>query len=246
MAISTRTEFIDYCLRQLGAPVVEINVAPEQVEDNVTDAVDFFMKYHYLGTIRTYLKHQITASDIANNHIYVPDYILDVVRVIPFSMTAMSGTLAEVQYQAILSDLLAITQSDMIGYDMTMRHLTLLNHLLNPIPVTEFNKYRGYLTFSNGIDGRVKEGDWLILECHRLIDPSEFSKAWNDLWLKRYATALIKKQWASNIKKFAGMQLPGGVTLDGPGMYQEAMAEIKELEDELINEKFAPSAFFVG
>lgn len=247
MAIpTTRTEFLDYCLRRLGAPVIEIDVDPSQVDDCIDDAIKLYMEYHYDGSIKTLLKYQLTSTDFTNGYIPIPDYIIGVTRVIPFSMSyGAAGTLSEAHYQLLLSDIFSYMDGDIISYDMSMRHLTLLNYLLNPVPVIQYNQYMQRLKFSNGIDSRLKVGDHIIIECYRAVNPSEFSKVWNNSWLKNYTTALIKRVWASNFKKFDGMVLPGGVSIDGKGMYVEATQEIEELETEL-KEKYQPAGFYMG
>lgn len=72
------------------------------------------------------------------------------------------------------------------------------------------------------------------------------SDVWNDRWLKKYATALIKKQWGNNLSKFSGIMMPGGVTLDGVRIFTEASEEIEKLEETLISTNVLPGDMFIG
>jgi len=92
---------------------------------------------------------------------------------------------------------------------------------------------------------KMEVGSYILVECYRALDPADAPRMYNETWIKHYTTALIKKQWAVNLKKFSGLQLPGGVSVDGPALYSEAVSEIKELEDEIMN-KSAPLDFFLG
>jgi hypothetical protein len=249
MKPNSRVSFAQYCLRNLGAPVIEINVDDDQIDDRIDEAIQYYTTYHYEGVQKTYLKHQITADDKTEGKIHIPDYVYGVTRIIPFSNVVSSSNLFfDVTYQLMLSDLYNLTSTDVLYYTMLNQHITMLNDLLNAVPSFEYNKKVGYLTFPNspeGLDRRLNVGDYIILECYRAVDPNEFTKVYDDYWLKRYATALIKRQWGANLKKFSNMVLPGGITIDGNGIYDEAIGEIRELEDEL-NTKLAPLNFFMG
>ena len=174
-----------------------------------------------------------------------PDYIYGVVRVIPFSYTSSSKNLFDLQYQLRLNDLYDLTSTSIIYYKTVMSHISMLNLELNGYPLYRFNRMMGRLTLDVNWDSAFALGDFVLVECYRALDPTTFSKIWNEQWLKRYVTALFKKQWATNIKKFTGIQLPGGTLLDGDKLYAEAIGEIKELEDEMLN-KSAPLEFLVG
>lgn len=250
MAIPTnRSEFVDWCLRSLGAPVVEINCDPSQVEDRVDEALSLYTEYHFDGTQRSYYKYQITALDITQGYISLPKSVHSVSRALPFSMLyGSSGTYSYAQYQMLLSDMWNIHGTDLVGYDIGMKNLALINYLINTSPSIIFSYNTGRLQFTNGdgIDSRLREGDWIILEAYIVSDPGVYTRIWSDRWLQKYATALIKRTWAANIKKFDGMALPGGITIDGKGMYQEAIQEIQELEDELMKNYVAPTPFYMG
>lgn len=243
--VTTRDGLKQYALRSLGAPVLEINVDEDQLEDRIDEALEYWKQYHYDGIERIYLKHTVTSTDITNKYIPIADAVYGVTRVIPVSQTSSSKSLFDVQYQLRLHDLYDLTSTSMIYYKTVMSHIALLDMELNGPQMFRFNRLQNRLHIDLKWGEDVKEGGIIVAEAYRAMDPNEFSKAWNESWLKKYVTALFKKQWATNIKKFSGIQLPGGVTLDGDKLYDEAIGEIKELEDELQN-KSAPLDFFLG
>lgn len=246
MPVNTRQGLIDYCRRALGEPVVEINIDDQQVEDRVDEAIDYFRQYHFDGIEKVYLKHQITQEDITNKYITLNDLIFGVTRVFPVaSGTSTSKSIFDLQYQLRLNDLYDLTSTSVIYYSMVMSHLALLDQTLNGHPIYRFNRINNKLYIDTIWQEKMEPGNFILVECYRAMDPAEAPKVYDNVWLKHYATALIKKQWATNLKKFSGMQLPGGVILDGNQLYQEALQEIKELEDELLN-KSAPLEFMMG
>jgi hypothetical protein len=244
MAITSRQELKQYALRALGAPVVQINVADEQLEDRIDEAVSYFHLYHYDGIERMYLSHQLTAEDIENKYITLPDYVYGVKSVIPFRQGSSSANLFDVQYQLRLNDLYELTNTSMVYYSMVMQHMRSLDLILNGFPQFEFNRMGSKLYLE--INKNKLVGDnYIVIECYRALDPETNSKMWNEHWLKEYTIAQFKKQWAYSLKKFQGMQLPGGVTIDGQSLYLEATQEIQQLEDDLMN-KSAPLGFVMG
>lgn len=246
MAISTRQDLIEYCLRSLGAPVVEVNVDDQQVEDRIDEAIEFFRQYHYDGIEKVYLKHQITETDVTNQYISLPDSIYGINHVFPIAAgTSTSKSIFDLQYQLRLNDLYDLTSTSVIYYSQVMSHLALLDLTLNGHPLYRFNRLSGNLYIEASWQDEMQVGNYIVVECYRALNPSDAPKVYNDIWLKHYATALIKRQWGTNFKKFDGLQLPGGVSVDGKGLYQEANDEIKELENELMN-KAAPLEFFLG
>ena len=175
----------------------------------------------------------------------IPDYVYGVTRVIPFTAASSSKNLFDLQYQLRLNDLYDLTSTSLIYYKTVMSHISLLNLELNGYPLYRFNRMMGRLSLDVNWDAALVMGDFILVECYRALDPTVFTKVWNEPWFRRYVTALFKRQWATNIKKFQGIQLPGGVTIDGDKLYLEAITEIKELENEMLN-KSAPLEFFLG
>jgi hypothetical protein len=244
--VTTRSGLIDYCRRALGEPVVELNIDDQQVEDRIDEAIEYFRQYHYDGVEKIYLRHQVTQEDINNKSIPIPDLVYGVTRVFNVAAgTSTSKSIFDLQYQLRLNDLYDLTSTSVIYYSMVMSHLALLDQTLNGHPLYRFNRLGGRLYIDKDWGQVVAPDTYVLIECYRALDPEVATKMYNESWLKHYATALIKKQWATNLKKFSGMQLPGGVTIDGDKLYQEAQDEIKELENDLLN-KSAPLEFMMG
>lgn len=337
MAVTSRATLTEYCLRNLGEPVVEINVDDSQLEERIDEALDYWNQYHFDGAEKMYLKQKISASalkittstsanfpigsritgstsgatatvcmengraEVSNiilckdvtttgettaQHVFnatttatfvagetitcsvggatavvhadgctlgtydlryipLPDYIYGVARVIPFNAASSSKNLFDLQYQLRLNDLYDLTSTSIIYYKTVMSHISLLNLELNGYPLYRFNRMMGRLSLDVNWQSAFTIGDYIMIECYRALDPTVFGKVWNEPWFRKYVTALFKRQWATNIKKFQGIQLPGGVTIDGDKLYAEAITEIKELEDEMLN-KAAPLEFLLG
>lgn len=320
MPLNSRQDLIDYALRSLGAPVIEINVDPDQLEDRVDEALEYWRLYHSEGIEQIYLKAQLNASTLTlttNNaedfplgsvitgqtsgatakvidqvnkksqgneliirwvkgefssgetitdgtvnatlattnfytigefekkYLDVPDLVYGVSRIIPFANAQMSKSLFDVQYQLRLHDLYDLTSTSIIYYKQVMGHLALLDMELNGKPLFRFNRLSNRIYLDINWDYDVIPGAFVIVDAYRAMDPATFPRLWNEIWLKHYTTALFKRQWGQNLSKFSGIQLPGGVTLDGQFIYQQAMQEIKDLEDELMN-KSSPLNWYMG
>lgn len=245
-AVTTRVGLIEYCLRALGEPVVEINIDEQQVEDRVDEAIEYFRQYHFDGIEKVYLKHIITQQNITDKFILVPDLIYGITKVYPVaSGTSTSKSIFDLQYQLRLNDLYDLTSTSVMYYTQVMSHLALLDMTLNGHPLYRFNRLNNKLYIDTEWQEKMEVGNFILVECYRAMDPADAPRMYGETWVKHYTTALIKKQWAVNLKKFTGLQLPGGVSIDGPALYSEAVAEIKELEDEMMN-KSAPLEFFLG
>ena len=198
-----------------------------------------------LGVEATIAEEGVVLGTYDKKYLDCPDYIYGVTRVIPFSHTSSSKNLFDLQYQLRLNDLYDLTSTSIIYYKTVMSHISMLNLELNGYPLYRFNRMMGRLSLDVNWETAFAIGDFVIVECYRALDPATFSKIWNEQWLKRYVTALFKRQWAVNIKKFSNVQMIGGTMIDGDKLYAEAISEIKELEDEMLN-KSAPLEFFLG
>jgi hypothetical protein len=321
MAVASRDQLKQYALRALGAPVLEINVDEDQLEDRLDEALEYWNQYHPDGTEQIYMKQLIRASemtlttsvaadfDLAEvvtgstsgataevvretsrvssdtlllvkkvvgtfvagetitgassgqtavlgstpitlreydlKYVEIPDLVYGVTKILSIGQASSSKNIFDLQYQLRLNDLYDLTSTSIIYYKTVMGQLALLDHELNGHQLFRFNRRMGRLYLDLNWESDVILGDYIIVQAYRALDPTQFTKVWNEPWLKHYITALFKKQWATNIKKFSGIQLPGGVTLDGDKLYDEATGEIKELEDELMS-KSAPLDFFIG
>lgn len=244
--ITTREELKDYCLRRLGSPVIEINVDDDQVEDRIDDAFQFYREYHYDAVEMVYLKHQFTAEDIQNQYIEVSDLVVGVTRILPFTSRSRGMDIFDIRYQILINDLYSLMSTDLIYYSMVKTQLELINHLLVGQQPIRFNRHMNRLFIDCDWNQDSRVGEFIIVECYRILDPEQYRDVYNDMFLKRYTTALIKRQWAENIKKFSGVQLPGGVTLNGDNLYVEATNEITKIEEEIQSKFELPVDMFIG
>lgn len=246
---STRQELIDYCLRTLGAPVVEINIDEDQIEDRVDEAIQFWQEYHADATVRTFVKHVITAQDRANKYIDLPDEVLSVTRL--FNLLGDRGGAADmfnVQYQMFLNDLYGLRNpGGLIDFEMTRQYLNLIEHVVTGASQQViFSRHRGRLYIKDDWQTYTRDGQYMIIECYTALNPAETPKIYNDMALKRYLTALLKRQWGTNLSKFEGLQLLGGVSLNGRAILDEANNEIQKMEEEFESKYSAPLDFFCG
>ena len=246
--ITSRQNLIDYCLRRLGAPVLEINIDEDQIEDRIDDALQFYQEYHSDATMRMYVTHQLTADDITNKYVAVTDNILYIKRVLPLSDQSSSINMFDVKYQLHLNDIYDLSYiGDLVHYEMVQQYISLLDMKLNgQSTFSRFNRHMNRLYLDIDWENDVKEDDYIVLECMLIVDPTEFTDVYNDMFLKQYATQLIKQQWGANLIKFEGMQLPGGVVLNGRQIYDDATSEIAQLRENIRLEHELPADFFVG
>lgn len=313
---ASRQGLIDYCLRELGHPVLEINIDDDQVEDRIDEAFQFYREYHFDAVELVYLSEQITASTIQisgvnaasftngerivgsssgasasvhknisanrmfvkgvtgtftvgetitgagsgqtatlssitlgnldNRYIELNDLVTSVVRVLPFTSRTRGIDLFDVRYQILLNDIYSIQSTDIIYYNQVQTQLQLLNDLLVGQKPIRFNRHQNRLYIDLDWNTDVAIGEYVIVEAYRILDPNTFTDVYNDMFLKKYATALIKKQWGNNLKKFEGVQMPGGVTLNGQKIYDEAVEEIEKLKEEVQSNYQLPVDFFTG
>lgn len=245
-SVTSRSQLIDYCLRRLGAPVIEINVDSAQIEDRIDDAFQFYREYHYDAVEKIYLKHEMTAQDITNQYVELSDAVVGVERVFPFMNKSTGTNIFDIKYQILINDLYTLMSTDLIYYTEVRQELELINQLLVGQKPIRFNRHMNRLHIDMDWAADVVPGTFIIVECWRILDPDVFTDVYNDMFLKRYATALIKRQWGDNMKKFSGVQLPGGVTLNGEVVYQEAVEEIRQIETEIQSRFELPVDMFVG
>ena len=247
MAVTTRPQLIDYCLRRLGAPVTEINVDDEQISDRIDDAIEFFQEYHFDGVQKVFLKHPITQADIENEYIDIADPVISVLRVLPIpNFNAFQSGFFNEEYQLRLNDLENFSASTMINWAMTLTNFALVEHLFSIQPTMLFNRKQDRMYLETDWAGKFEVGSILIVEAYRALDPTTYPEVYNDMFLKQYATALIKQQWGSNLKKFTGVVLPGGVSLDGQTIFTEATEEITKIEEQMSLKYELPPDGFIG
>ena len=276
---STRQELIDYCLRRLGAPVLEINVDDDQIDDLVDDAIQYFNERHFDGVERMYLKYQITQADIdrgsarntsgpgivtttgsssipgygtttfnfyeTSNYIQVPDSVIGIEKIFKFDTSSISGGMFSIKYQLFLNDLYYFNSVELLQYSMVKSYLEDIDFLLTTDKQVRFNKRQNRLYLD--IDwGAQSVGNYMVIDCYRALDPTNFSKIYNDSFIKKYLTALIKRQWGQNLIKFRGVKLPGGIEFNCRELYEDAERELENLKQVMALEHELPPYDFIG
>jgi hypothetical protein len=263
---NSRADLITYCKRQLGEPVLQINIDDEQVNNVIDDTIQFFQENCYNGMERCYLSHEITADDItrfgttvpttggvdtqwneATNYLPIPPHVVGITKVFGLVSNSIRSNLFGVEYQLYLNDLYAFGSIDILNYFMTKQYLETLDMVLNNGSFQQFRytmrRDRLYLDLDKDF---LNEGKYLLIEAHRLIDPNDATEMYNDMFVKRYATSLMKKQWGMNLIKYNNVQLPGGITLNGRQIYEDAIKEIEKIESEVLSKYAIPPMDFIG
>ena len=234
MAITSKPLLKEYCLRRLGHPVIEINVDEEQCDDRVSDALQYFAEYHFDGVEKVFLKHTITQDDIDNEYIAMADPVISVIRVLPIpNFNAFQTGFFNEEFQLRIQDLNTFTGSSLINWQMSLQNWSMVDHLFTVTPTIHFNRKQNKVYLETNWSDKFSVGDILIVEAYRILDPTTYTEIYDDMFLKKYTAALIKRQWGENLKKFEGVQLPGGVTLNGKTIYDEAVEEINKIEEEM-------------
>ena len=276
---SSKQELIDYCLRRLGAPVLEINIADEQIDDLVDDALQYFQERHFDGVERMYLKYQLTQADIdrgsavtggvgvvtttgtstnvsglgtitsnfyeTSNFIQVPESVIGIEKVFKFDTSSISGGMFSIKYQLFLNDLYYFNSVDLLQYSMVKTYLEDIDFLLTTDKQIRFNKRQNRMYLD--IDWRAQQvGNFLVIDCYRILDPNTFTNVYNDSFLKKYLTATIKRQWGQNLIKFRGVKLPGGIELNGRELYEDAEKELADLKQRMSLDYELPPYDFIG
>jgi len=269
---TTKATFQSYCLRALGSGVIDINVSDDQADDRIDEALQYFAQYHYDGIEKMYLKHLITAAEVTRgranvtttgtdtvdssitatfsegtNYIPIPSAVVSVIQVWPFTDTGGGSNMFDVRYQLRLNDLFDLSSTSVIQYQMAMDNLDLLEHILIGEQPIRFNQHQNRLYIDADWENDFTAGqDYIIVECYRKLDPTTYTDIYDDIFLKRYATALIKQQWGANLSKFSGVAMLGGVTMNGDAIYSQAQEEINKLEEQIQLTFELPVNYMIG
>ena len=242
---SSRAAFKEYCLRRLGKPVIEINVDDDQVEDRIDEALKYYWDYHFDGTEKIYYKHQVTETTKTDRYITLPDNVIGAVNIFSIGDAMNVANIFNIRYQIALNDLYTLTTVSLVPYFMAFQHIQLIEEILVGKKPIRYNRHRNQLFID--MDWSVMDaGQFIIVEAYQVVDPDTYTDAWGDRWLAQYATALVKRQWGNNLKKFEGMQMPGGIMFNGQKIYDEAIEEINALEKEMISSYSLPVADMIG
>lgn len=249
-AVTSRAQLIEYSLRRLGAPVIEINVDPDQVDDRIDEALGKFQEFHSEATVRTFFKHMLTDSDMSNGYVDIPASIPFLTRMFPLNSSFSSpGNFFDFKYQLALNNVADMLNyvGDLAYYQQIQQYISTIDMIITGLPLVTFSRHQRRLYIHSDIyDGDLVSGQYIICEGYEIIDPETHTPVYNNSWLKKYTTALIKRQWGTNLSKFDGMVLPGGVTLNGKDIANEADDELEKLEEELRTIYEDPVDFFVG
>lgn len=240
--IRTRADLKEYCLRALGKPVIEINVADIQVEDRIDEALEYYLEYHAESTRQNFYKHQVTNDDIKNGYIVIPETIMAVSRVVPMSSSLFHNSFLG-WADTVLHEI--VHAGGLLNMYMTQNYLAEIDFHLRNVPDARFSRIANKLYIDSN-DAAFEEGFYVVFDVEEVLDPEDYPKIYNDWLLKRHAIQLIKRQWGANLKKYDGIELIGGKTLNGREMYEEADREIKEIEEKYVDLVGAPAGFFKG
>jgi len=233
-------------MRQLGHPVTEVNLDIDQIEDAVDSAMQYYTDFHQDAVERWYMKHQITADDITNQYISIPENIIGVTRIFPWGSTNASVNMFDLRYQLRLHELYDFTSTSYVNYAMTQQHIRTLDLLFSGETPIRFNRHTDRLYIDWDWNTKVDVDEWIIIEGFIIVDPDVYTDVYNDRLLKKLLTAYLKRQWGTNMKKFEGMQLPGGIKMNGQQIYNEAIQEIAEIEDLIRKSHEEPPMWILG
>ena len=252
MATATsRATFLSLCMRRLGDPVIEINIDPDQQEDCIDESIQYWQEYHNDAVHRNYKSHLVTATDVTNKYISLGDTsILYVTRMFPVSSSFnTSHNFFDIKYQMMLNDIADLQNfaGDLAYYEQMQSYLSLLDSKLSGTPQTTYVRHGNRVYIHGEFQTKdIKAGDYIVFECYQSVNMATFAATWNDMWLKDYSTALLKRQWGSNLIKFEGMVLPGGVTLNGRQIFEDAREEVTRLREEIRLNFETPVDFYIG
>lgn len=243
---TTRKEFKEWCLRKLGKPVIEINVDPDQVDDRVDEAISYYWDYHFDGAEKVFYTHQVTDTDKENKYITIPENIIGVVNLFNTNSTSLTSSgMFSAQYQFVLNHLHDIANYDLINFTMSMQYIQYMEEVLVGKQPIRYNRHINKLHIDTDWN-TMATGNYIVVEAYKIVDPNVYQDVWKDRWLQNYATAKIKYQWGSNLTKFEGMQLPGGVTFNGAQILSDAASEIEKLEEDMISSYSLPVVDMIG
>jgi hypothetical protein len=247
MAVPTsRATFKEYCLRKLGKPVIEINVDDDQIDDRIDECIRYYWDYHFDGTEKTYYKHLITDQTKIDKYITLPENIIGAIRIFQIGDPSLRASdMFNIRYQIALNDLYQLTTVSLLPYYMAMQHLGTITELLVGQQPIRYNRHTNKLHVDMDWT-KIDVGQFLMIEAYEVIDPDTYTNAWGDRWLQEYTTQKIKYQWGSNLTKFTGMVLPGGVQFNGEKILDDAEKAIEKLEQEMISSYSLPVADMIG
>jgi len=242
---TTRTEFKEYCLRRVGAPVTQINVDEDQIQERIDDALQYYWDYHFDGSEKMYYKALIDQTAVNNKYVTLPDNIIGAVNIFPIGSSLSTNNLFNIRYQIALNDLYDLTATTMVPYYMAMQHIQMLEQLLVGQQPIRYNRRSNRLYIDMDWN-RAPVGTYILVEAFQIVDPEVYQKVWSDRFLQKYATALIKQQWGTNLTKFQDIALPGGARFNAEKIYDDATREIEKMEATMTSGFTYPVSMMLG
>jgi len=242
---TNREQFKQWCLRKLGKPVIEINVDDDQVEDRIDEAIAYWNDYHFDGVEKTFFKKELDQTDIDNQYITVPENIIGVINIFDIGDSLSTNNLFNIRYQFALNEIYDLSNYNLSNYYLAMQHIQFLEEILVGKQPIRYNRHVNKLHIDMDWE-KVEVGNFIVAEAYQVLDPNTYQDMWKDRWLQNYAAAKIKYQWGTNLTKFEGMQLPGGVTFNGMQILQDAQQEIDKLEEDMIVSYSLPVTDMIG
>ena len=236
---NSRSTFKELCLRRLGKPVIEINVDDDQVEDRIDQALAYYQDYHFDGTEKTFLKHAVTQTDFDNQYIDIPNSVIGIVNIFDIGDATSTNNLFNIRYQIALNDLYDLSRYDLVPFYMNFMNIRMIEEILVGKQPIRYNRHVNKLHIDMDWK-KLNVGDFIVAHVYKKLDGDTYSDLWGDRWLAEYTTCLIKYQWGSNLSKFTGMQLPGGVQFNGADILSQAQMEKDKLEQEMISASSLP------
>ena len=175
----------------------------------------------------------------------VPEHILAIEGIFSFTDKG-TRNMFDIRYQMRLNDLYDFTSTQFYHYYMIQQHLETIDFILEGMKPIRYNAVQDkiYLDFDWSRD--ALEDQFIVIRAWRALDPNTWTEIYNQMWLKDYATAKIKKQWGTNLTKFQNVQMPGGVTLNGEMIYNDAVEELKILDETLRSTYETPPLDMIG
>jgi len=245
MVPTDRASFLQFCLRKLGSPVVQINISEEQCDDIIDMALYYYAEWHMDGNDTVYYKHTMTQTDVDNKFITLPTSIIGVRNIFPIGQAMSTNYLFNMRYQFVINDLYSLANVSIVPYFMVMTHLSLLEEMLVGQKPIRFSRHTNTLYLDFDVCSEAPAGTVLLVHAYGIVDASLNPSVWSDRWLTDYTVALLKKQWGQNLRKFK-VVLPSGIYIDGQAMYREAMEEIKDIQEEMKNTYSIPAFVYIA
>lgn len=229
--ITTYEDFVGYVLRALGAPVINIEVADEQIRDRITDALQLYIEEHYDSVQEFYWVYRCTENDVANGYVQMPPDVLDIIGIWTKTTTAnydIDG-LDDPQYQFFQHYwTLGAANTGLVQYEMIMQQLSLIRQTLNAeVQYGWRPRERKCYLYK-----QLKVGNPLLFWGNRMLDPETDECIWDSMWLKKYATALVGIQWGTNLDKFSNVPTSGGATINADQILQRYTEQKQQLEEQ--------------